>query len=71
MEAYKITEELKAKIEGKKYNDGMIFNPIKDINGDWFISIEEVEGNTNSRYKDDLKGLNLSEFIPPVYDEFF
>lgn len=61
---YKISIETANLLKGKTFAKDMIFNPVQDVNGDWFISKEEVKGNTNSRYKDLLAGLELAEFVP-------
>lgn len=71
MKQYKITKEQKEKLIGKKYNDGMYFNPVQDVNGEWFISIEEKENNTNWRYDEILEGLKLAEYVAPKLEEFF
>jgi hypothetical protein len=68
MELYKLTETDAGFLTGKTYAKDMIFNPVQDINGDWFISEEEVKGNTNRRYKDILSKLELAEFLPPKFD---
>jgi len=44
MTVYKITTEDYNKIKGQAYAPDMHFNPIADINGNWVISIEELNG---------------------------
>jgi hypothetical protein len=44
MIVYKITTEDYNKIKGQAYAPDMHFNPIMDINGNWVISIEELNG---------------------------
>lgn len=66
---YRITPELADKLRGKVYHKEAEFNPIQDINGDWFISSEEVENCTNWRYAEDLKNLVKSEFVPPKFED--
>ena len=68
MKLYKLTETDAEFLKGKTYSKDMIFNPVQDINGEWFISEEEVKGNTNRRYKDILSKLELAEFVPPKFD---
>lgn len=58
---YRITLEQKNIIEGQEYMADCIFNPVQDINGDWFISKEEVEQCVNFDW---VKNLTESEFIP-------
>jgi len=67
---YKLTEEQAYTLIGKIYTKDMTFNPVQDINGDWFISPEEVEGNTNWRYDDLLAGLEKAEYVPPKSQGF-
>lgn len=70
MKLYKITEEQKDTLSGKKYNDGMYFNPIQDVKGEWFISVEEKENCTNWRYDDILESLILAEYEAPKEEPF-
>lgn len=44
MIVYKISLTDKEKIQGKAYAPDMYFNCIADINGNWVISIEELNG---------------------------
>jgi len=44
MIVYKISLTDKEKIQGKAYAPDMFFNAIADINGNWVISIEELNG---------------------------
>lgn len=66
---YRISIELAEKLRGKTFHREAKFNPIKDINGNWFISDQELEGCTNWRYKEDLEGLKKEEFIPPKEED--
>jgi hypothetical protein len=47
---YKLTIEQMELLKGVKYDGQQYFNPIQDINGDWFISEEEVFGCTDTDY---------------------
>ena len=47
---YRLTIEQKQLLTGVKYDGEQLFNPIQDINGDWFISEEEVFGCTDTEY---------------------
>jgi hypothetical protein len=47
MEVYKITIEQKEALIGQTYDDVQYFNPTLDADGNWFISIEEVNSCTN------------------------
>lgn len=56
MEGYIITLEQKNAIENKPFAQNQFFNPVQDINGDWFIFEQEFESC----------GLGvLTDFIPP------
>lgn len=68
MELYKITEAQAGFLKGKNYDKDMEFNPVQDVNNNWFLSIEEVEGNKNWRYKDMLSLLKLGEYVAPIID---
>ena len=47
MNVYKLTEEQKDQLNGQKWNNQAFFNPTLDADGNWFISIEEVNGCTH------------------------
>lgn len=64
MIAYKLTLEQKELLFGVEFIPNNYFNPIQDINGDWFISKEEVEQCSI----DWVKKLKESEYIAPQYD---
>lgn len=46
-EVVKITVAQKDLLVGKKFKPESFFNPTRDINGDWFISIEEQQQNNH------------------------
>jgi len=47
MNVYKLTLEQKSLLEGKEWGaQGQVFNPTLDSDGEWFISVEEVQGCT-------------------------
>jgi hypothetical protein len=58
---YKLTTQQAQSLFGVEIQSGWYFNPIKDINGDWFISEQEIQAS----YIDWLKHLEQAEFIPP------
>lgn len=43
MIVYLLTEEQKNELTGVEYTDGCMFNPINDADGNWIISVEEVQ----------------------------
>ena len=47
MNVYKLTIEQKDQLVGQKWNDQAYFNPQLDADGNWFISVEEVNGCTH------------------------
>ena len=57
-----LTTQQKDLVIGQMYNDSSYFNPIQDINDNWFIS--EIEQQQSSI--EWLKALNTSEFIPKL-----
>jgi len=63
MEGYKINIGQKTAIENTKMKGGAYFNPVQDVNGDYFIF--EVEMNsiiTNQGWKNALE----AEYVPPT-----
>jgi hypothetical protein len=45
MIGYKITIQQKNELAGAEMPDGIFFNPVQDINGDWFIFEKEFEAS--------------------------
>lgn len=41
MNVYKLTTEQKNTLVGETYDGFQFFNPILDVNNEWFISVEE------------------------------
>ena len=60
---YKLTLSQKELLTGKQFTTDSYFNPITDINGDWFISKEEIKNCNNEEFIW-VKDLIESEFIP-------
>ena len=58
---YKLTLEQKELLVGVEFIPNNYFNPVQDINGEWFISKEEVEQCSI----DWVKKLTESEYIAP------
>ena len=67
MEMYKLNIEQKELITGKEYTNDSHFNPIQDVNLDWFISVEEVEQCTNPEFSF-VKKLPLTEYEPLIIE---
>jgi hypothetical protein len=67
MKVLKITEEQKDLLVGKQFDIDCYFNPILDRNGNWFISLEEREYNTNEEINW-LGNLEEIDYEPIVID---
>jgi hypothetical protein len=61
---YQLTEEQANSLRGVEFIPDNYFNPIQDNNGNWVISIEEVEQCSIQWVKE----LTLIEYIPIVYE---
>lgn len=46
-----LTLEQKNEIEGKEFAPDSFFNPIQDLNGNWVISVQEMEQATIPPYE--------------------
>jgi len=68
MIGYKISEEQALDINGQLFNDSTTFNPVQDINGEWFIFEGEVNGHITVEDFFWVKDLEPSEYIPPIND---
>lgn len=66
MIGYKLTEQQKEQISGQFFNGSTSFNPVQDINGDWFIFEGEVNGHVTVEAFFWVKELTPSEFVPPI-----
>ncbi len=44
---YKLTETQKDQLVGQTWDGVQYFNPTQDADGNWFISVEEVNGCTH------------------------
>jgi hypothetical protein len=63
MIGYKLTIEQAKELTGKQYAPDCYFNPVKDINGVYFIFQQEVEQSDIAW----IKELPEVEFVPPVF----
>ena len=63
MNVYKLTTEQKEALNGQTYDGLQYFNPVLDAEGNWFISIEEVNNCTNESFQW-VKYLPLIEYNP-------
>jgi len=69
MNVHLLTQEQKDQLIGQKWNNEAYFNPTLDADGNWFISVEEVNGCTHQGMVEWIHDLPL---IPhnPVITEF-
>jgi hypothetical protein len=42
-----LTIEQKESLVGQFWQTGIYFNPVQDLNNNWVLSTEEMQGNTN------------------------
>lgn len=69
MIGFKLTEQQAVEIGGQLFNDSTAFNPVQDINGDWFIFEGEVNGNVTVEEFFWVKELTPSEYVAPINNE--
>lgn len=62
-----LTEQQKNELLGQLYSTDSYFNPIQDNNGNWIISIEEIQQNTNKQLNF-INNLPLIEYNPIQID---
>lgn len=60
-----LTIEEKDLLVGQQYAPDSYFNPIQDSLGDWVISTEEINQNTNTDFNW-LNDINLIEYSPVI-----
>ena len=60
-----LTIEEKDLLLGQQYAPDSYFNPIQDSVGDWVISTEEINQNTNEEFNW-LNDINLIEYSPVI-----
>lgn len=75
MNVYKLTIEQKDQLVGQTWNGTAYFNPTLDADGNWFISVEEVNGCTLAQAQligCDIWLLTLPEidYNPIIVDRF-
>ena len=58
-----LTLEQKEEISGHKFEPGSYFYPIQDVDGNWIISIEEIEQCINPDFVW-IKNISLIEYKP-------
>ena len=69
MIGYKLTSEQKNLLVGQEFAPNQYFNPVQDINGDWFIFEGEVNGHVTVQEFFWVKELTPSEYVAPINNE--
>jgi hypothetical protein len=65
---YLLTTQQKDLLVGQYYAPASMFNPVQDVNGDWFISDQEVNQCVNSEFEW-VKNLPQMVFTPSPHPE--
>jgi len=65
MQVVKITEQEKNSLIGQTWDNVTFFNPTKDAENQWFVSIEEVNGCNKPEFQW-LKSCELIEYNPII-----
>lgn len=65
MGVYKLTEQQKDNLIGQTYDGEQYFNPTLDADGNWFISIEEINSCNKEEFLwiNDLAMINYNPII--------
>lgn len=58
-----VTLEQKNELVGQMFDEDSYFNPVQDINNNWVISLEEVDGNIYPQF-DWIKTLPIIAWEP-------
>ena len=66
MIGYKLTTEEAKEISGKLFNESTAFNPVQDINGNWFIFEGEVNEHITLSEFEWVKTLKSAEYVTPI-----
>ena len=62
-----LTSEQRDIIEGMQYKPGVYFNPVRDADGNWIISMEEVNACNVPAFAW-VKSLPLIDYLPKPID---
>ena len=66
MIGFKLTETQANLLRGNEFAPNQYFNPVQDINGDWFIFEGEVNGHITVEDFFWVRDLEPSEYVPPI-----
>ena len=61
-----LTEEQKELLVGQQFMVDVYFNPVQDINDNWFISVEEMDQCVNENFMW-VKDLELIDYEPKLF----
>ena len=61
-----LTEEQKDLLVGQEFMVDVYFNPVQDINDNWFISVEEMDQCVNENFMW-VKDLELINYEPKLF----
>ena len=61
-----LTEEQKDLLAGQEFMVDVYFNPVQDINDNWFISVEEMDQCVNENFMW-VKDLELIDYEPKLF----
>jgi len=61
-----LTEEQKDLLVGQEFMVDVYFNPVQDINDNWFISVEEMDQCVNENFMW-VKDLELIDYEPKPF----
>ena len=70
MKVRQLTLEQKDLLIGQKWNDQAFFNPLLDADGNWFISLEEVNGCTHEGFNEWIHELQEIDYNPIINEAF-
>ena len=69
MKVRQITTEQKDLLIGQTWDGVQYFNPTKDADGNWFISLEEVNGCTHEGVNEWIHELVEIDYNPIINEE--
>lgn len=61
-----LTEEQKDLLVGQEFMVDVYFNPVQDINDNWFISVQEIDQCVNENFMW-VKDLELIDYEPKLF----
>lgn len=68
MKVRQLTIEQKNQLVGQTWDGVQYFNPTQDANGNWFISVEEVNGCTTIAWLSTLPEIDHNPVILTIHE---